>query len=118
MQQYRNRLKIISDLLSVALNSGGEGGASPSVLMRRSNLSYRGLEQLLTQLLSAGFILEKHQEKGVKYVVSAKGSSISRTTTSSRASPSPTGCSSSSPNLESGFRLRHSFRMVVAGCNN
>lgn len=73
MQQYRNRLKIISDLLSVALNSGGEGGASPSVLMRRSNLSYRGLEQLLTQLLSAGFILEKHQEKGVKYVVSAKG---------------------------------------------
>ena len=73
MQQYRNRLKIISDLLSVALSSGGEGGASPSVLMRRSNLSYRGLEQLLSQLLSAGFILEKREEKGVKYVVSAKG---------------------------------------------
>jgi predicted transcriptional regulator len=73
MQQYRNRLKIISDLLSVALNSGGEGGASPSILMRRSNLSYRGLEQLLSQLLSAGFILEKHEEKGVKYFVSAKG---------------------------------------------
>jgi len=73
MQQYRNRLRIISDLLSVALNSAAEGGASPSVLMRRSNVSYRGLEQLLSQLLSAGFILEKHEEKSVKYVVSAKG---------------------------------------------
>jgi predicted transcriptional regulator len=73
MQQYRNRLKIISDVLSVALTSSGEGGASPSVLMRRSNLSYRGLENLLTQLISAGFILQKREEKGVKYVVSAKG---------------------------------------------
>jgi predicted transcriptional regulator len=73
MQQYRNRLRIISDVLSVALNSSGEGGASQSVLMRRSNLSYRGLEQLLTQLLSAGMLLEKREGSGVKYVVSAKG---------------------------------------------
>lgn len=74
MQQYRNRLRIISDVLSVALNSSGEGGVSPSVLMRRSNLSYRGLEQLVSQLLSAGMLLEKKEEKGVKYIVSAKGS--------------------------------------------
>jgi predicted transcriptional regulator len=73
MQQYRNRLRIISDVLSVALNSSSEGGASPSVLMRRSNLSWRGLEQLLSQLLSAGLLLEKQEEKSVKYVVSAKG---------------------------------------------
>jgi predicted transcriptional regulator len=74
MQQYRNRLRIISDVLSVALNSSDEGGVSPSVLMRRSNLSYRGLEQLLSQLLSAGMLLERREERGVKYVVSAKGS--------------------------------------------
>jgi predicted transcriptional regulator len=73
MPQYRNRLKRISDVLSVALTSGVEGGASPSQLMRRSNLSYRGLEQLLSQLLSAGLIISKHEERGVKYVVSAKG---------------------------------------------
>jgi predicted transcriptional regulator len=73
MQQYRNRLRIISDVLSVALNSSGEGGVSPSVLMRRSNLSYRGLEQLLSQLLSAGLLLERKEESGVRYVVSAKG---------------------------------------------
>ena len=73
MQQYRNRLRIIADVLSVALTSSGEGGASPSVLMRRSNLSYRGLEQLLSQLLSAGFIMAKREAKGVRYVVSAKG---------------------------------------------
>jgi predicted transcriptional regulator len=73
MQQYRNRLRIISDVLSVALNSSSEGGASPSVLMRRSNLSYRGLEQLLSQLLSAGLLLERKEESGVRYVVSAKG---------------------------------------------
>ena len=73
MQQYRNRLRIISDVLSVALNSSGEGGASQSVLMRRSNLSYRGLEQLLSQLLSAGMLLERKDGSGVRYVVSAKG---------------------------------------------
>ncbi len=73
MQQYRNRLKIISDVLMVALNSSGEGGASASVLMRRSNLSYRGLEQLLTQLLSTGMIIAKQEDERVKYVVSAKG---------------------------------------------
>jgi predicted transcriptional regulator len=73
MQQYRNRLRIISDVLSVALNSSSEGGVSPSVLMRRSNLSYRGLEQLLSQLLSAGLLLERKEESGVRYVVSAKG---------------------------------------------
>jgi predicted transcriptional regulator len=73
MQQYRNRFKIIADVLSVALTSSEEGGASPSVLMRRSNLSYRGLEQLLSQLLSVGFIMEKQEGKGVRYVVSAKG---------------------------------------------
>ena len=73
MQQYRNRLKIIADVLSVALTSNEEGGASPSVLMRRSNLSHRGLQQLLSQLLSAGFLMEKQETKGVRYVVSAKG---------------------------------------------
>ncbi len=73
MQQYRNRLRIISDVLSVALNSSGEGGASQSVLMRRSNLSYRGLEQLLSQLLSAGMLIERKDGNGVRYVVSAKG---------------------------------------------
>jgi predicted transcriptional regulator len=73
MQQYRNRLRIISDVLSVALNSSGEGGVGPSVLMRRSNLSYRGLEQLLAQLLTAGLLLQKQEETGVRYVVSAKG---------------------------------------------
>lgn len=73
MQQYRNRLQIISDVLSVALDSGDAGGISQSVLMRRSNLSYRGLEQLLSQLLSAGMLLEKNEGSGVRYVVSAKG---------------------------------------------
>lgn len=73
MQQYRSRLKIIADLLSVTLNSSGEGGVSPSVLMRRSNLSYRGLERILEQLLTVGFIMERQEERGVKYVVSARG---------------------------------------------
>jgi predicted transcriptional regulator len=73
VQTYRNRLRIISDVLSVALNSSAEGGVSQSVLMRRSNLSYRGLEQLLSQLLSAGLLLEKKENSGVRYVVSAKG---------------------------------------------
>jgi predicted transcriptional regulator len=73
MQQYRNRLKIISDVLSAALTSSEIGGASPSVLMRRSNLSYRGLESLLSMLLSSGLLLERQEEKGVKYLVSEKG---------------------------------------------
>ena len=73
MQQYRSRLRIISDILSVVLNSSGEGGASPSVLMRRSNLSYRGMEAFVSQLLAAGLLLESRDPRGVKYQVSAKG---------------------------------------------
>lgn len=73
MQQYRNRFRIISDVLSVALASGTEGGVSASVLMRRSNLSYKGLLPVLSQLLSAGFMLAKQEQRGVRYVVSAKG---------------------------------------------
>lgn len=78
MQQYRNRLRIISDVLSVALNSGGEGGARPSVLMRRSNLSYKGMEALLSQLLSTGMLLERKEQRGIKYVVSEKGAEYLR----------------------------------------
>lgn len=74
VQQYRSRLRIVSDVLLVALNSGDQGGASPSHLMRRGNLSYKGLEELLSQLLSAGLLLEKQESKGVKYVLSARGS--------------------------------------------
>jgi len=73
VQQYRNRLEIIGDVLSVVLTSSGEGGASASVMMRRSNLSYRSFEQLLSQLLSAGFITQKQEKKRVRYVASAKG---------------------------------------------
>jgi predicted transcriptional regulator len=74
MQQYRNRLRIISDVLSAALTSSGEaGGVSLSALMRRSNLSYRGVEQLLSQLLAAGLMTERKADNGVRYVVSAKG---------------------------------------------
>ena len=73
MHQYRTKLKIISDVLYAVLSSSGEGGTSLSALMRRSNLSYRGVEQLLSQLLSAGLLTERKAEKGMRYVVSAKG---------------------------------------------
>ncbi len=73
MQQYRNRMKIISDLLSAALNFSGEEGASLSVLMRKSNLSYRGVQQLLSMLLAAGLMTELKEAKTVRYVISAKG---------------------------------------------
>jgi len=74
VQQYRNRLRIIADVLSAAMSFSGEGGASPTALMRRSNLSHHGLEQLLSQLLSAGFMMEKKEERGsTRYLVSARG---------------------------------------------
>jgi predicted transcriptional regulator len=73
MQTYRNRLRIISDVLNAVLTYSGEGGASLSALMRRSNLSYRGVEQLISQLVAAGMLTERKEEKGVRYVVSAKG---------------------------------------------
>jgi predicted transcriptional regulator len=71
--QYRNRLTMISDLLLAALSSGSEGGASSSTLMRRCNLSYRGLEALAGQLIEAGLLRRLEGERSVRYVVSEKG---------------------------------------------
>ena len=118
MQQYRNRLKRISDVLSVALSSGGEGGASPSQLMRRSNLSYRGLDQLLSQLLSAGLIIQergegrevRRQRKGLR--VPGALPPIRELRPVLRAEPV------AALTAESGFQIRHSFRMVNGSCNN
>ena len=71
--QYRNRLTIIGDVLLAALTSSSEGGVSPSVLMRRCNLSYKGLESLVGQLVEAGLLRRLDAERGVKYVASEKG---------------------------------------------
>jgi len=71
--QYRNRLTMISDVLFAALNSGSEGGASSSALMRRCNLSYRGLEALAGQLIEAGLLTRLDKDRSVRYVVSEKG---------------------------------------------
>ncbi len=73
MQQYRNRLSIISDVLSAALNSSSEGGAKPSVMMRKCNLSYRALEQLASQLVAAGLLNRLTEKEGTRYVLSEKG---------------------------------------------
>lgn len=70
--QYRNRLTMISDLLLAALGSGSGGGSS-STLMRRCNLSYRGLETLAGQLVEAGLLSRLEGERSVRYAVSEKG---------------------------------------------
>ena len=71
--QYRKRLTLISDVLFAALTSGSEGGASSSTLMRRCNLSYKGLEALAGQLIEAGLLMRTDGVRSVRYLVSEKG---------------------------------------------
>jgi len=70
---YRNQIKIIADILTVAKDYGEEDGVGITTLLRRANLSYSRLVKLLKDLIKAGLIIEIEKEKGNKYMISEKG---------------------------------------------
>jgi predicted transcriptional regulator len=71
--QYRNRVRIISDILSALRASSSGGGNTATSLMRRCNISYQGLERLLTELVSAEMVLPVQDRIRSGYVLTEKG---------------------------------------------
>jgi predicted transcriptional regulator len=71
--QYRNKVRIISDILSAigAPNSGGANTASR--LMRSCNVSYRSLDTLLRELVSAELVLHAQDRIRSGYFLTEKG---------------------------------------------
>ncbi|MEM4310855.1 MAG: DUF4364 family protein [Nitrososphaerales archaeon] len=70
---YRNQIRIIADILSVTKDYGEEEGVGITTILRKANLSYSRLMQILRDLIKAGLIIEIERDKGSKYMISDKG---------------------------------------------
>jgi len=66
MSKYRDKLRIIADILSVTSN-----GAKKTHIMYRANLSYRLLTRYLTEVMNAGLVRFKESEN--RYSLTQKG---------------------------------------------
>jgi predicted transcriptional regulator len=76
--QYRNRGRIISEILS-ALRAPSSGGAKTVAnLMKGCNISYQGLQRLLSELVSADMVLRVQVRIRSGYVLTEKGSEYLR----------------------------------------
>lgn len=72
MNKKRNRLEIVRDILMVVKQR--QGGAKPTHILYKSNLSYAMMEEYLAELLQKGFIAQEQREKGHRaYVITTKG---------------------------------------------
>jgi predicted transcriptional regulator len=63
---------MISDILEV-LQGSGENATPVTTLMRRGHVSYRGLQNLLEELIGAGLILPVRREDASGYVLTERG---------------------------------------------
>jgi len=70
---YRNSLRIVVDILTIAKNSDTEKGVGITTLLRKGNISYSRLSRLLKDLVKCGLIEEVNAERGVRYRISDQG---------------------------------------------
>lgn len=71
---YRNSLKIVVDILTIAKDSDVESkGVGITTLLRKGNISYSRLTRLLSDLIRCGLIEEVNGERGVRYRISEQG---------------------------------------------
>lgn len=70
---YRNSLRIVVDILTIAKNSDKEEGVGITTLLRKGNISYSRLTRLLRDLVRCGLIEEVNAERGVRYRISDQG---------------------------------------------
>ena len=68
---YRNRVKIVGDVLRIA-DESGMSGVNLTALLRRANLSYNRLANVSVKLLQAGLIDEQVQEGQRIYVITSR----------------------------------------------
>jgi len=70
---YRNSLRIVVDILTIAKDSDTEKGVGITTLLRKGNISYSRLSRLLKDLVKCGLIEEVNAERGVRYRISEQG---------------------------------------------
>jgi len=71
MNQKRNRLQVIYDILNAIQNKNGK--IKPTHIMYKANLSHQMLEEYLGHLISNGFIHEVETKEGKSYSLADKG---------------------------------------------
>ena len=71
MNERRDKLKIIYDMLCSVRDKGGK--IKPTHLMYKANLSHSKMQIYLGELLSRDLIAEEFQESGKRYVITKKG---------------------------------------------
>jgi predicted transcriptional regulator len=70
---YRNSLRIVVDILTIARDADSEKGVGITTLLRKGNISYSRLSRLLKDLVRCGLIEEVNAERGVRYRISDQG---------------------------------------------
>jgi len=70
---YRNSLRIVVDILTIARDSDSEKGVGITTLLRKGNISYSRLTRLLKDLVRCGLIEEINAERGTRYRISDQG---------------------------------------------
>jgi len=70
---YRNSLRIVVDILTIAKDSDPEKGVGITTLLRKGNISYSRLSRLLKDLVKCGLIEEVNAERGMRYRISEQG---------------------------------------------
>jgi predicted transcriptional regulator len=74
MAQYRTQTKIIADVLATARDANIAGdGVGITTLLRKGNVSYSRMTKLITDLVTAGLLVELTMEKNAKYKISERG---------------------------------------------
>ena len=69
----RTQLKIIADVLKVAMDTSYEEGIGISILLRGGNMPYVRLKALIANLIQYDLLEEIIHDKGRRYKISAKG---------------------------------------------
>ncbi len=70
---YRNSLRIVVDILTIAKDADSEKGVGITTLLRKGNISYSRLSRLLKDLVKCGLIEEVYAKRGVRYRISDQG---------------------------------------------
>lgn len=67
---YRSSVRIVADILSVAYTAEGTGITN---MVRKANISYNRLKQILSILISKGLIDVESIEGNNRYIISERG---------------------------------------------
>lgn len=72
MNQKRDRVGIIHDILLLVRTKEGEAG--PTHIMYKANLSHQMLTDYVNEMIEKGFLIEKFDKRGKRtYLITEKG---------------------------------------------